>query len=104
MKIALDAMGGDYAPAVTIEGAIETINDFEGIDIVLVGDENLIKRELDSKDSKRYLPNRISIKHASQVVGMDESPVVVIRKKRDSSISRAVELVKSGEADAMVSA
>jgi glycerol-3-phosphate acyltransferase PlsX len=101
MRIALDAMGGDYAPAVTIEGAIETVNDFEGIDIILVGDENAIKREL---DSKRYLPNRISIKHASQVVGMDESPVTAIRKKRDSSIGRAIELIKNGEADAMVSA
>lgn len=101
MKIALDAMGGDYAPAVTIEGAIETVDDFEGIDIILVGDENSIRREL---DSKRYLPNRISIKHASQVVGMDESPAVAIRKKRDSSISKAIELVKNGEADAMVSA
>jgi glycerol-3-phosphate acyltransferase PlsX len=101
MKIALDAMGGDYAPAVTIEGAIETVDDFQGIDIILVGDETSIKREL---DSKRYLPNRISIKHASQVVGMDESPAVAIRKKRDSSISRAIELVKNGEADAIVSA
>ena len=101
MRVALDAMGGDYAPAVTIEGAIETVNDFEGIDVILVGDENSIKREL---DSKRYLPNRISIKHASQVVGMDEAPAAAIRKKRDSSIGRAIELVKNGEADAMVSA
>jgi glycerol-3-phosphate acyltransferase PlsX len=101
MRVALDAMGGDYAPAVTIEGAIETVNDFKGIDVILVGDENSIKREL---DSKRYLPNRISIKHASQVVGMDEAPAAAIRKKRDSSIGRAIELVKNGEADAMVSA
>lgn len=101
MKIALDAMGGDYAPAVTIEGAIETINDVEGIDIILVGDESLIKREL---DSKKYPPNRITIKHASQVVSMDESPSLAIRKKKDSSINRAIELVKNGEADAFVSA
>jgi len=101
MRVALDAMGGDYAPAVTIEGAIETVNDFEGIDVILVGDENSIKRKL---DSKRHLPNRISIKHASQVVGMDEAPAAAIRKKRDSSIGRAIELVKNGEADAMVSA
>jgi glycerol-3-phosphate acyltransferase PlsX len=101
MRIALDAMGGDYAPAVNIEGAIETVNDIEGIDIILVGDESSIKREL---DSKKYLPNRISIKHASQVVGMDESPAVAIRKKRDSSINRAIELVKNGEADGFVSA
>ncbi|MDI6889528.1 MAG: phosphate acyltransferase PlsX [Thermodesulfovibrionales bacterium] len=101
MRIALDAMGGDYAPAVNVEGAIETVNDLEGIDVILVGDESSIKREL---DSKKYLPNRISIKHASQVVGMDESPSVAIRKKKDSSIRRAIELVKNGEADAFVSA
>ena len=94
-------MGGDYAPAVNIEGAIETVNDFEDIDVILVGDESSIEREL---GSKRYPPNRISIKHASQIVGMDESPAAAIRKKKDSSIRRACELVKNGEADAFVSA
>ncbi|MEW6215327.1 MAG: phosphate acyltransferase PlsX [Nitrospirota bacterium] len=101
MRIALDAMGGDYAPAVNVEGAVETVNDSEGIDIILVGDEFSIKREL---DSKRYPHNRISLKHASQVVRMDESPSVAIRKKKDSSIRRGIELVKNGEADAFVSA
>ncbi len=101
MRIALDAMGGDYGPAVNIEGAIETVNDFDDIDIILVGDESSILREL---DSKRYPPNRISIKHASQIVRMDESPAVAIRKKKDSSIRRAVELVKNDGADAFVSA
>jgi glycerol-3-phosphate acyltransferase PlsX len=101
MRIALDAMGGDYAPAVTVEGAIETANDLEDIDITLVGDEASLQREL---DGKKYSPNRISIKHASQIVSMDESPSVAIRKKRDSSISRGIELVKKNEADAFVSA
>jgi glycerol-3-phosphate acyltransferase PlsX len=101
MRIALDAMGGDYAPAVNIEGAIETINDFEDIDIILVGIESSIQTEL---KSRKYPPNRISIKHASQIVEMDESPSVAIRKKKDSSIRRAIELVKNGEADAFVSA
>jgi glycerol-3-phosphate acyltransferase PlsX len=101
MRIALDAMGGDYGPAVNIEGAIETVNDFDDIDIILVGDESSILREL---DTKRFSPNRISIKHASQVVRMDESPAVAIRKKKDSSIRRAVELVKNDGADAFVSA
>ncbi len=101
MRIALDAMGGDYAPAVNIEGAIETVTDIEGIDVILVGDESSLQREL---DGKKYLPNRIVIKHASQVVEMNESPSVAIRKKRDSSISRAIELVKNGEADGFVSA
>ncbi len=101
MRVALDAMGGDFAPAVTVEGAVETINESEDIEIVLVGDELLIKKEL---SGKRYPPNRLQIKHASQVVGMDEPALVALRKKKDSSIKRASELVKNQEADAIVSA
>jgi glycerol-3-phosphate acyltransferase PlsX len=101
MKIALDAMGGDYAPAVTIEGAVETVNSFQDIDVILVGDEPTLIREL---DSKRFSPNRITIKHASQVVKMDESAASAIRRKKDSSIRRGIELLKSKEADGFVSA
>ena len=101
MRIALDAMGGDYAPAVTIEGAIETVNSYENIDIILVGDESVLAREL---DSKRFPPNRITVRHASQVVKMDESPASAIRRKKDSSIRRGIELVKGNEADGFVSA
>ncbi|MCL5024149.1 MAG: phosphate acyltransferase PlsX [Nitrospirae bacterium] len=101
MRIALDAMGGDFAPAVTIEGAVETVNESEDIEIALIGDEPSIKREL---SGKRYPPTRLQIRHASQVVGMDEPALAAIRKKKDSSIRRAVELVKNGEADAVVSA
>ncbi len=101
MIIALDAMGGDYAPSVNIEGAIEIVNDFEDIDIILVGDEPVISRGL---ADKKYPQNRLSIKHASQSVRMDESATMAIRKKRDSSIRRGLELVKHGDADAFVSA
>ena len=101
MRIALDAMGGDYAPSVNIEGAIEIVNDFEDTDIILVGDEPAISREL---ADKKYSQKRISIKHASQSVRMDESTTIAIRKKRDSSIRRGIELVKHGGADAFVSA
>ncbi len=101
MRIALDAMGGDFAPAVTIEGAIETVNESEDIEIALVGDEPSIKKEL---SGKKYPPTRLQIRHASQVVGMDEPALVAIRKKKDSSIKRAIELVKNREADAVVSA
>jgi len=101
MRIALDAMGGDYAPAVTIEGAVETVNACEDIDIILVGDEPTITREL---DSRKFPANRITIKHASQVVRMDEPTASAIRKKRDSSIRRGLELVKANEADGFVSA
>lgn len=101
MRIALDAMGGDFAPAVTVEGALEAIHENDDIEIILVGDEPSISKQL---SGKRYPPARLHIRHASQVVGMDEHTVAAIRKKKDSSIKRAVELVKNKEADAVVSA
>jgi len=101
MRVALDAMGGDFAPAVTIEGAVETVNETTDVEIVLVGDEPSIAKEL---SGKKYPPNRLQIKHASQIVGMDEPALAAVRKKKDSSIRRAVELAKNQEADAVVSA
>jgi glycerol-3-phosphate acyltransferase PlsX len=101
MRIALDAMGGDYAPAVTIEGAIETLRDFEDTEIILVGDAAVLEREI---DSKKYPGQRLLLRHASQTVMMDDSPADAIRKKKDSSIRRGIELVRDGEADAFVSA
>ncbi len=101
MKIALDAMGGDYAPASTVEGAIDAINEYQDLSIILVGNEAKIKKELDERDCTS-LP--ISIRHASQVVEMDDSPLSALRRKKNSSIRIAIDLVKSGDADAMVSA
>jgi glycerol-3-phosphate acyltransferase PlsX len=100
MKIALDAMGGDYAPDVTVAGAIEAVSEYD-VEVILVGDKDRLNEVL---REKRYPANRISIFHASEVAGMDESPVAVLRKKKDSSIRKAVELVKTGNADAAVSA
>jgi len=101
MKIALDAMGGDFAPAVTVEGAVETVKEYDDLEIILFGDESQIKGEL---KGKQYPSHRIHIGHASQVVGMHESPVTALRKKKDSSIRRAIDSVKNKEADAVVSA
>ena len=101
MRIALDAMGGDYAPVSTVEGAIEAINEDKDLSVILVGDEREIKSELDHKKCSG-LP--ISIKHASQVVEMDESPLAALRRKKDSSVRVALDLVKSNDADAMLSA
>ena len=101
MRVALDAMGGDYAPEVNIEGALETVRNTNDIDIILVGQENTLAKELESRSS---LSHRISIKPASQVVAMDEPTGIAIRRKKDSSIRKGIELVKSGEADAFVSA
>ncbi|MBI5408664.1 MAG: phosphate acyltransferase PlsX [Nitrospirae bacterium] len=101
MRIALDAMGGDYAPAVTVEGAVEALSENDELSVILVGDEAEISRELRKKASTRL---KISIKHASQTVEMDESPLTALRRKKDSSLRVAIDLVKVGEADAMVSA
>lgn len=101
MRISLDAMGGDHAPATTIDGAIEAVKESKEISVILVGNEEELGSEI---AKRRYKSKRLVIKHASQVVGMDEPPLTAVRRKKDSSISVALELVKSGEADAMVSA
>ncbi|RJQ53342.1 MAG: phosphate acyltransferase PlsX [Nitrospiraceae bacterium] len=101
MRIALDAMGGDYAPATTVEGAVEALLENNALSVVLVGDEAELSSELEKKNCKAL---RISIKHASQTVEMDESPLTALRRKKDSSLRVAVDLVKSNGADAMVSA
>ncbi len=100
MRIALDAMGGDLAPEMPVAGAIEAVTEYD-VEVILVGDRERLKECL---KNNRYPHHKISVFHASQVVQMDESPVVAMRKKIDSSIRKAVELVKKKEADACVSA
>ncbi|MFY9269938.1 MAG: phosphate acyltransferase PlsX [Candidatus Manganitrophaceae bacterium] len=100
MKIALDAMGGDHAPADIVEGAVLAVRELD-VEIVLVGDEKEIQKELSRRDTQG-LP--LSIVHAPQKVEMHESPSSVVRKKRDSSIWVATELVKKLEAVAVISA
>jgi phosphate acyltransferase len=99
MKIALDAVGGDHGPAPCIEGAFQAAKEFD-VDVVLVGDAATLKQECERLGCS---DSRLSIRHASQVVEMHESPAAVARKKRDSSIWVATELVKAGEAQAIVS-
>ncbi len=100
MKIAVDAMGGDYAPSVVVEGVVWAARELD-MPLILVGDKTRIEDEL-AKHEWKGLP--ISVKHASQVVGMDESPGQAMRRKKDSSIKVCFDLVKSGEAVAVVSA
>jgi glycerol-3-phosphate acyltransferase PlsX len=100
MKIAVDGMGGDHAPQAIVEGAVLAAQHYN-TDIVLVGNETRLERELDRLQAHK-LP--ISICHASEVVHMDEAPGMALRKKRFSSIRVAIELVRSGEAQAVVSA
>ena len=99
MKIALDVMGGDYAPVELLAGAVKWLQESEG-QIILVGDQEIINEELRQYS---YDPTRLEIIHASQVIGMNESPAVALRKKKDASIVVASRLVKDGMADAVVS-
>ena len=99
MKIALDAMGVDHGPAPCIEGAMQAAKELD-VEVILVGDETALKRECARLG---VTDPRLSIRHAPQVVEMHESPAAVARKKRDSSIWIATELVKHGEASAVVS-
>ncbi|MCR4406069.1 MAG: phosphate acyltransferase PlsX [Anaerolineae bacterium] len=100
MKIVLDAMGGDHAPGVVIDGAVMAAREFPGIEIILVGREEVIKRELARYDTAGLL---LSITHASEIVEMEEHTDAV-KIKRDSSMRVGMRLVKDGQADAFVSA
>ncbi|OGP46579.1 MAG: phosphate acyltransferase PlsX, partial [Deltaproteobacteria bacterium RBG_13_51_10] len=101
MKIAIDAMGGDFAPRSIVEGAILAARE-HGVPVVLVGEEKTIRQEAAMVSGSDSLP--LTFVHASEAVGMDESPLTAIRKKKDSSIKVAFDLLKKGEVSAVVSA
>ncbi len=95
-------MGGDKAPQAIVEGARDALGEFSFIDqLLLVGDESVIRSEMDRLQLK---DRRIEIVHADEVIGMGESPVQAIRRKKNSSISIGVDLVKRGDCEAIVSA
>jgi glycerol-3-phosphate acyltransferase PlsX len=100
MKIAVDAMGGDFAPRNAVQGAVEACREFQ-LPIILVGREQDIHGELD-RLNVRGLP--IEVVHAEEVVGMDEPAITAIRKKKKSSIRIGARLVKDGDAQGFVSA
>lgn len=102
MRIALDAMGGDSAPAIPVLGAVEALQHLDAdLDLLLVGDPDAISQELRGQVASS---DRLHIVSATQRIGMSDPPVESVRRKPDSSIVRGVELQKSGEADAFVSA
>lgn len=100
MKIVLDAMGGDRAPAVTIEGAVHAARSL-GASIILVGQADVINQELARYDTAGL---ELPVVHAGEVIGMDEPPASAVRAKKDSSMVVGMKLVRQGEADAFVSA
>ncbi|SDK43850.1 phosphate acyltransferase PlsX [Natronincola ferrireducens] len=100
MKIVVDAMGGDHGPVVTVPGAIEAVNDYN-IEIILTGDQEKIQKELDKYS---YSKERIKIIHCSEEISNEDKPVAAIRRKKDSSMVVGLNLVKTKEADAIISA
>ncbi|MCI8584142.1 MAG: phosphate acyltransferase PlsX [Dorea sp.] len=100
-RVVLDAMGGDYAPTEMVKGAVDAINREQRVKVILVGREESIKNEL---EKYTFDKERIQIVNASEVIETAEPPVNAVRRKKDSSIVVGMKLVKSGEADAFVSA
>ena len=101
MRLAIDAMGGDFAPREIVRGALAARDALPEDEIILVGDSAAIRRELEQAGAA---PDRLTIVHASQRVSMADLPVEAVRRKPDSSMRRATELMAQGKADAVISA
>ena len=101
ITLAVDAMGGDHGPSVTIPASINALSKYDQLHIILVGDKELIQAEL---QKNKYTNTRLSIQHASEVVEMDESPQSALKNKKDSSMRVAINLIKEEKAQACVSA
>lgn len=99
--IALDAMGGDYAPEQTVKGAVEAVNSSDEIRVILVGKQDMITKELEKYE---YAKEDIEVVHASEIIDMGDVPTIAIKDKKDSSLVVAMRLVREGKADALVSA
>ena len=102
VTIALDAMGGDHGPAVTVPGALAALRHHPDLRLILVGQQQRLTDELTRHGARA--DERLSIQHATEVVGMDEPPAQALRGKKDSSMRVAINLVKQGAAQAAVSA
>ena len=100
VKIVIDAMGGDFAPAAQVGGAVEALRRDKDISVLLVGDEGKIREELAKGE---YDSSRVEIVHAPEVITNDDVPTKAVRTKRDSSTVVAFELLTEGRADALVS-
>ncbi len=101
VRVAVDAMGGDNAPFVTVKGAVDAIKESNNLKVFLVGQKAKVDEELSKYE---YDKNRIEVVDATEIIEMAEPPVMAIRKKKDSSIVKAMYMVNHGEADAYVSA
>ncbi len=101
VHIVLDAMGGDYAPIETIKGAVLALQEKEDLFIILAGHRDIIRIEL---DKYQFPENRISILHAEEIIDNEMQPALALRRKKDSSMVKAINAVRDGEASAVISA
>lgn len=101
VNVAVDAMGGDNAPVEIVKGAIEAANEDKRIKVFLVGQEDVVNKEL---EKYQYDPAQVEVIHAQEVIETAEPPVMAIRSKKDSSLVRCMRLVKEGTCDGMVTA
>ncbi|MBE5822816.1 MAG: phosphate acyltransferase PlsX [Butyrivibrio sp.] len=101
VRVAVDAMGGDKAPFVTVKGAVDAVKESDNLKVFLVGQRDKVESELSKYD---FDSSKIEVVDATEVIEMAEPPVMAIRKKKDSSIVKAMYMVNHGEADAYVSA
>lgn len=100
MKIAIDGMGGDNAPQAVVEGVVQALKEYEDINIYITGPKDEIEKEL---SKYTYPKDRVTVVHTNEVISPNEHPVMAIRKKKDSSIVKALNLVKDGECEAIIS-
>ena len=103
ITIAVDAIGGDHGVPVTVRAVLSALKQHQDISIILTGDEKLVKAELQHQAYNDEFSNRLHIEHASEVVTMDEEPMHALRRKRDSSMRVAIDLVRKEKASACVS-
>ncbi len=105
MRIALDAMGGDRGSAMAIQGALAAVRDNKDLNVILIGPRTILEQQLGEQVAgSRNFFEQISVHHASEVITMDDSPVDAVRKKKEATIMVGFDLVKNGQADAVVSA
>ncbi len=101
LRIAVDAMGGENAPAAPVSGSVSALKENDSLEIIFLGDENKIRSELNACG---YTGNAVQVVHCTEVIDMAEPPVLAIQNKKDSSIVRGMMMVRKGEADAFISA
>ena len=104
LRVAIDAMGGDFAPGEIVAGALNAIREAEDLEIILVGREDAIRLCIEQDSGRDVDLARVSIIHTDEVIDSNEDPSLAIRRKKNSSMVAALELARSGQADAVLSA